>query len=113
MNTGLEQLAQGRRQVRAGQALYADGDAHGSNLVVVVHELLHTLGATDKYDRATGLPLDPEGLGDPAQSPRHPQRYGEIMAGRIATGAREAVVPDGLEQMLVGPQTAREIGWAR
>ena len=93
--------------------LYADDGAHGSNQLVVAHELLHTLGATDKYDRATGLPLAPDGLGDPQQSPRFPQRYGEIMAGRIATGAAAAVIPDGLAPMLLGPATAREIGWLR
>jgi hypothetical protein len=91
--------------------LYADERARGSNQVVVAHELLHTLGATDKYDRATGLPLDPDGLGDPQRSPRFPQAYGEIMAGRIATAAGGAVIPDSLETMLVGPVTAREIGW--
>ena len=68
--------------------LYADDGAHGSNQVVIAHELLHTLGATDKYDRATGQPLVPEGLGDPGQSPRYPQQFGEIMAGRVAVSAR-------------------------
>ena len=92
--------------------LYADERAHGSNQVVLAHELLHTLGATDKYDRATGLPLDPDGLGDPQQSPRYPQHYGEIMAGRIATDAGAASIPDSLDSMLIGPLTAREIGWA-
>jgi hypothetical protein len=72
---------------------------------------LHTLGATDKYARATGQPLHPDGLGDPEQAPRYPQQYGEIMAGRIALSAREASIPDSLGQMLVGPATAREIGW--
>jgi len=91
--------------------LYVDRGAHGSNQVVVAHELLHTLGATDKYDRATGRPVAPDGLGDPEQSPIFPQRYGEIMAGRIATSSAEAVIPDSLAQMLVGPATAREIGW--
>lgn len=93
--------------------LYADADTRGSNQVVVAHEMLHTLGATDKYHRATGLPVDPDGLGDPAQSPRFPQHYGEIMAGRIATDASTAVIPDSLARMRVGPITAREIGWLR
>lgn len=93
--------------------LYADASAGGGNQLVVAHELLHTLGATDKYDRSTGLPLDPAGLGDPQQSPRFPQHYGEIMAGRVALGPHEAVIPDGLAAMLVGPETAREIGWRR
>jgi hypothetical protein len=91
--------------------LYATDAARGSNQVVIAHELLHTLGATDKYDRGSGLPLLPDGLGDPAQSPLYPQDFGEIMAGRVAVGAREAVIPDDLDVMLVGPLTAREIGW--
>lgn len=93
--------------------LYADASAAGSNNVVLAHELLHTLGAADKYEPATGQPIVPDGLGDPSQSPRYPQHYGEIMAGRIATGAREASVPEDLSRMLVGPATAREIGWTR
>lgn len=93
--------------------LYADPRAHGSNQIVLAHELLHTLGATDKYDRRSGQPLDPAGLGDPDQSPRFPQRSGEIMAGRVAVSAREAEIPETLRQMIVGPSTAREIGWSR
>jgi hypothetical protein len=71
--------------------LYADTGAQGSNQLVVAHELLHTLGATDKYDRATGQPLELDGLGDPGQSPRYPQQFGEIMAGRVATNVRDAL----------------------
>jgi hypothetical protein len=93
--------------------LYADPAAGGSNQLVVAHELLHTLGATDKYDRATGQPFAATGLGDPGRTPRYPQEFGEIMAGRVATGPAEAVIPDGLEAMLVGAATAREIGWTR
>jgi hypothetical protein len=91
--------------------LYASDAARGSNQVVIAHELLHTLGATDKYDRRSGLPKAPEGLANPGQSPLYPQDFGEIMAGRVAVGAREAVIPDDLDAMLVGPLTASEIGW--
>ena len=93
--------------------LFCGPDAVSGNAVVVTHELLHTLGASDKYDRATGQPLAPDGLGNPAQSPLYPQRTGEIMAGRIAVSAREAVIPESLSDMVVGPATAREIGWLR
>lgn len=74
---------------------------------------MHTLGATDKYDRATGRPLVPAGLGDPLREPRYPQDTCEIMAGRIAVSAGEAVIPDSLRQATVGPATAREIGWTQ
>ena len=93
--------------------LYADAAASGSNAVVLTHELLHTLGATDKYDLRTGQPLAPDGLGDPQQQPLYPQQSGEIMAGRIARSASEAVIPESLASMTVGPVTAREIGWSQ
>ena len=93
--------------------VFSGNDAVASNQVVLAHEFLHTLGATDKYDRRTGQPLAPIGLGDPAQDPPYPQETGEIMAGRIATSANAAAIPDSLEQMTVGPVTAREIGWLR
>ena len=91
--------------------LYGHRDASGSNQVVVAHEVLHTLGATDKYDLATGQPLAPSGLGEPELDPLYPQQFGEIMAGRVATSARDASIPASLDAMLVGPQTAQEIGW--
>jgi hypothetical protein len=91
--------------------LYGDAAAAGSNQVVLVHEVLHTLGATDKYDPATGQPLTPAGLGEPDRQPLYPQDFGEIMAGRIASSVHDAVIADSLEQMLVGPVTALEIGW--
>jgi hypothetical protein len=102
-----------RKGLVAVTQLYASREAAGSNDVVLTHELLHTLGATDKYDPATGQPLEATGLGDPSSDPLYPQDTGEIMAGRIAVSARDAVIPDSLAQMKVGPATAREIGWSR
>ena len=93
--------------------LYASPDASGSNQVVLAHELLHTLGATDKYDPMSGQPRAPDGLGAPDQEPRYPQAMGELMAGRVAVSQHAAVVPDSLEEMTVGELTAREIGWTR
>jgi hypothetical protein len=102
-----------RKGLVAVTHVFSGDAAAGSNQVVLTHEFLHTLGATDKYDRRTGQPLAPMGLGDPAQNPLYPQGTGEIMAGRIATSANAAGIPDSLEQMTVGPVTAREIGWLR
>jgi len=83
------------------------------NAVVVTHELLHTLGATDKYDLATNTPLYPDGYAEPARVPRLPQQWTEIMAGRRPVSATEAVMPDSLEDCVVGPATAAEIHWTR
>ncbi len=88
---------------------YAGRRQDGSNNVVIAHEFLHTLGATDKYDAANGLPLFPQGYGEPERSPRHPQRFAEIMGGRIALADDDAAIPSSLKYVLIGEQTAREI----
>ena len=44
---------------------YASPRMASSNRVVIAHELLHVLGATDKYDLATGQPIPPDGLAEP------------------------------------------------
>jgi hypothetical protein len=90
---------------------YAQADMDGSNNVVIAHELLHTLGATDKYDPATNLPVFPDGYADPQAQPLHPQRRAEIMAGRIAVSETHAETPSSLKQAAIGERTAREIGW--
>jgi hypothetical protein len=79
-------------------------------LCVAAHELFHLLGATDKYD-ATGRTRIPEGLPAPDQTPRFPQPGAEVMArNRVFELDREAP-PDSLDELYVGPLTAREIGW--
>ncbi|MEI7970230.1 MAG: hypothetical protein WCJ69_14700 [Betaproteobacteria bacterium] len=83
------------------------------NAVVLAHELLHTVGATDKYDPATNLPRFPDGYAEPDRSPRHPQEFAELMGGRLPVSAREARMPESLDEVLVGEGTAREIGWRR
>ncbi|MBT8080720.1 MAG: hypothetical protein KJO31_19215 [Gammaproteobacteria bacterium] len=81
----------------------------GTNNVVIAHEFLHTLGATDKYDPANGMPHFPAGYGEPDQKPRHPQKLAEIMGGRIAISDDDAIVPKSLKYVLIGESTAREI----
>jgi len=83
------------------------------NNVVITHELLHTLGATDKYDLRTNQPRFPDGYADPQWKPLYPQRRAEIMAGRIPRSPAEAVIPHGLDETIVGPATAGEIRWTR
>ena len=93
--------------------LFADRDARGPNQLVLAHELLHTLGATDKYSAATNAPTFPDGYAAPEAKPLLPQKKAELMAGRIPIDAATAEIPDSLRQVVIGPATAREIGWQR
>ncbi len=85
----------------------------GANNVVIAHELLHTVGATDKYDPANDAPRFPEGFGDPRQVPLYPQRKAEIMAGRRMLAPNRWQQPSSLDEVVVGVATALEIRWAR
>jgi hypothetical protein len=91
--------------------VFADSAMTGSNNIVIAHELLHTAGATDKYDLATGEPLFPIGYADRARSPLLPQEQAEIMAGRRPLTPREWDMPRSLAAEVVGPETALEIRW--
>lgn len=90
---------------------FASRSMAGSNNVVIGHELLHTLGATDKYDLANDQPLYPDGYAEPQRSPRYPQEFAEIMAGRVPLTETEAEIPQSLAQTRIGTATAAEIGW--
>jgi hypothetical protein len=94
---------------------FASETQAAQNNVIIAHELLHTVGATDKYDAISGsnLPVFPDGYAEPDKSPLLPQAYAEIMGGRVPLSEREAEIPDSLDQVLVGPATAREINWVR
>ena len=91
--------------------VFASRSSAGSNQVVMAHELLHTLGSTDKYALGTNLPLYPHGFADPTAEPRFPQEKAELMAGRIPVDPQRAATPRNLGQTLIGPVTATEIGW--
>ncbi len=91
--------------------LFAGERQEKQNAVVVAHELLHTVGATDKYDLASGLPYYPTGYADPDKQPAYPQDYAELMAGRIPLSQSKAAIPASLAQTLIGEQTAAEIHW--
>jgi len=88
---------------------FADSRHTQMNNVVIAHEFLHTLGATDKYEPANGLPRYPSGYAEPERTPLLPQRYAEIMGGRIARSEHEAIVPESLRYVVIGTDTAREV----
>lgn len=93
--------------------VYGDAGAEAQNRVVIAHELLHTVGASDKYDLATNQPRYPQGYAEPDREPRFPQRKAELMGGRIPVSATASEIPLGLEATLVGRETAREIQWIK
>lgn len=93
--------------------VFAERRMAGSNDTVTAHELLHTLGATDKYSPGTNLPRHPEGYAEPARKPLYPQPFAELMAGRIPLSRTRSEIPESLDQVVVGPLTAAEIGWAK
>lgn len=88
---------------------YASRRHRGTNNVIIAHEFLHTLGATDKYRPADGQPIGPDGLAEPDRNPVFPQRYAEIMGGRIAIAENDSVIPKSLKYAVIGPLTASEI----
>ncbi len=81
----------------------------GANNFIIAHEFLHTIGATDKYRMGSGQPIAPDGIAEPDKKPLYPQRYAEIMGGRIALAKDDAVIPKSLKYAVIGPMTASEI----
>jgi hypothetical protein len=90
---------------------FAAPQMNGANDVVITHELLHTLGATDEYDPHTDAPLFPNGYGNPQQVPLYPQAAAEIMAGRRMLSPTRWEQPESLDEVVIGRATAAEIRW--
>lgn len=90
---------------------FASKEYNGSNNVIIAHELLHTVGATDKYHFENNFPFYPAGFSDPHRKPLYPQTRAEIMGGRIPLSSFETAIPTSLDEVVVGDLTALEIGW--
>jgi hypothetical protein len=89
---------------------YTGKNMSSYNQIVIAHELLHILGASDKYVFSTGDPEYPFGYAAPRQRPLFPQTQAEIMGGRIPLSSFESELPDSLAQCRIGQKTAEEIG---
>ena len=86
---------------------------HGSNEFIIAHELMHMVGSARPLrpgDESAGFP---DGYAEPDLEPLLPQRKAEIMGGRIPVTRQTSETPYSLEDVVVGPVTAREIGWTR
>jgi len=84
-----------------------------SNNIVIAHELLHTVGASDKYNLQTNQPIFPEGYANPNQTPLYPQHRAELMGGRIPTSNSKSDMPRSFNRTMIGASTAIEIRWQR
>lgn len=105
-------ISVGMRKGRYGIVnTYARETYDSTNLIVFTHEMLHVLGATDKYVMATGDPIFPHGYAEPDKRPLHPQEKAEIMGGRIPISSFSSVMPDSLDECRIGRLTAEEIGF--
>jgi hypothetical protein len=62
---------------------------------------------------SNNVPLFPDGYAEPQRQPRWPQSKAEIMAGRIPVSATDQVMAASLDEVVVGPASAREMGWSR
>ena len=90
---------------------YAGKSYTGSNNVVIAHELLHTLGASDKYEALSHQPLYPHGYAQPGLDPLYPQSMAEVMGGRIPLSHTRSEIPQSLQRTVIGRVTAEEINW--
>jgi hypothetical protein len=98
-----------------GEVAFVRGSAGGDlsiPLLAVGHELLHTVGASDKYD-GSGHAREPGGLADPDRVPLHPQEHAEWMVGEVPVAPGQGRLPESLDELRVGPVTAAEIGWVK
>lgn len=85
-------------------------DSVDFGLFVITHELMHLLGASDRYG-PDGNARVPDGLGEPERLPLYPQLTAEVMArGRVLSPGHE-IAPGHLDELAVGQKTATEIGW--
>lgn len=90
--------------------VFAASNQQAQNNIVIAHELLHTVGATDKYG-TDGEPVYPNGYAEPDISEVYPQQFAEIMAGRIPFSKSQSRMANSLRDCVVGDETATEINW--
>ncbi|MDH0564835.1 hypothetical protein [Acinetobacter courvalinii] len=93
--------------------LFASPKQAAQNKVVLVHELLHGFGATDKYNLNNGEPIFPIGYAQADQQPLYPQTEAEIMGGRIPLSEHKSKMPNDLNETVISILTAREVGWIK
>lgn len=82
----------------------------GRTTCLIAHEILHTVGASDKYDD-NHLTIFPDGYFAPEK--RYPQEFAEIMALATPIEKGKEKDADNLDVSRVGEKTAIEVGWKK
>ncbi|MBQ0725452.1 MAG: hypothetical protein KBT50_08300 [Cycloclasticus sp.] len=88
---------------------YAGESFQARNNVVIAHEILHTVGASDKYDLASGQPIFPQGFAQPDK--QFKQKKAVLMAAKIPLSSTESLMPASLKNCIISVETATEITW--
>lgn len=84
---------------------------HDVNVSVILHEILHTFGALDRYSMVTGFPEFPLGYAEPDRVPLHPQDKAEIMGAYIPINDHDFVMPSNISKVVMNRITAKELKW--
>jgi len=90
--------------------VFASTHQEQQNNIIIAHELLHTVGASDKYN-AANQPVFPDGYAEPGNIPLYPQVLAEIMSTKIPSSASQSEMAKSLKQCIIGDKTAMEINW--
>lgn len=93
--------------------LFATPKQREQNQIMIMHELLHAFGASDKYNLSTGQPIYPHGYATPEQRPLYPQAKAEIMAVSIPSSPQSKKMAQSLKATVIQMRTAQELGWIK
>lgn len=78
----------------------------------IAAEAARIFGATSKIEDS-GATKIPEGLANPNQSPLFPQTHADLMGAGVPVSLIETRPIQSFNDVIIGPQTAEELGWIK
>jgi serine/threonine protein kinase len=103
----------GRRYRSTGLVFFnAQKESRISLLVKIAREISRLHGAQDRIEPGTLLPKVPSGLAAPQKNPLLPQERAELMGRWILLDSLQKREVNSLDEMLIGAETAKELGWS-
>jgi len=79
----------------------------------LARQIAHVYGGRDKWQATTNLPKFPEGFSNPEEKPLYPQSKAELMGITIPFKEGQPREINGLYELMIGTQTAKELGWVK